>query len=124
MNITMLKSKLHRARVTEADPDYEGSCAIDRALMEAAGILPFEQVHVYNIRNGERFTTYAIAAPEGSGTVGMYGAAARRAAVGDVVILCTYASVPAEEAAAFEPVLVHLDEGNRIRPARRGLLAA
>ncbi len=124
MNITMLKSKLHRARVTSADPDYEGSCAIDRALMEAAGILPFEQLHVYNVSNGERFTTYAIAAPKDTGTIGMNGAAARKAAVGDIVILCTYAAMPAAEAAAFEPILVYLDDRNRIRASSRGRLAA
>ena len=124
MNITMLKSKLHRATVTHAEPDYEGSCAIDEALMQAAGILPFEQLHIYNLANGERFTTYAISAPRGSGQIGMNGAAAHKAAVGDRVIICTYAGMPAAEARCFRPALVYVDAGNRVSHTSHGRLAA
>jgi len=124
MNLTMLKSKLHRAVVTHAEPDYEGSCAIDQNLLEAAGILPFEQLHVYNVANGERFTTYAIAAPRNSGIIGMNGAAAHKARPDDRVILCTYAEMSMAEATHFQPQLVYLDEGNRITHTSRGHLAA
>ncbi len=124
MNVTMLKSKLHRATVTHANPDYEGSCAIDRDLLNAANIIPFEQLHVYNVSNGERFTTYAIEAPRGSGIIGMNGAAAHKAGVGDLVILCTYAGMSKAEAACFQPTLVYLDANNRITHASRGHLAA
>ncbi len=124
MNITMLKSKLHRATVTHAELDYEGSCAIDQALMDAAGILPFEQLHIYNVSNGERFTTYAISAPRGSGQIGMNGAAAHKACVGECVIICTYADMPAAEARHFQPALVYVDADNRITHTSRGRLAA
>ncbi len=124
MNLTMLKSKLHRATVTHAELDYEGSCAIDRELMEAARIRPFEQLHIYNVANGERFTTYAIEAPRGSGVIGMNGAAAHKAKPGDAVIICTYATMSEAEAAAFQPDLVYLDAANRIVRTSRGRLAA
>ncbi len=124
MNITMLKSKLHRATVTHADPDYEGSCAIDQNLLDAANIIPFEQLHIYNVTHGERFTTYAIEAPRGSGIVGVNGAAAHKACVGDLVILCTYAAMREAAAACFRPELVYLDADNRITHASRGRLAA
>ncbi len=124
MNITMLKSKLHRVRVTHAELDYEGSLAIDRALMRAANILPFEQLHIYNIANGERFTTYAIEAPEGSGVIGVNGAAARKAQPGDLLIVCTYAAMDAAEAERHAPVLVYVDTDNRIVRESRGRLAA
>ncbi len=124
MNITMLKSKLHRATVTHANLDYEGSCAIDRDLLDAANITPFEQLHIYNVSNGERFTTYAIEAPRGSGMIGMNGAAAHKASAGDLVILCTYADMSEAEAARFQPKLVYLDADNRITHASHGHLAA
>jgi len=124
MHITMLTAKLHRATVTHADLDYEGSCAIDRDLLEAAGIRPFEQLHIYNVGNGERFTTYAIEAPRGSGVIGMNGAAAHKARPGDKVIICTYAMMSEAEAAAFKPHLIYLDEQNRIVRTSRGRLAA
>ncbi len=124
MNITMLKSKLHRATVTHANPDYEGSCAIDRNLLDAANITPFEQLHIYNVTNGERFTTYAIEAPCGSGIVGVNGAAAHKARVGDLVILCTYAGMSGEEATCFQPVLVYLGADNHTTHASHGRLAA
>lgn len=124
MNVTMLKSKLHRTTVTHANLDYEGSCAIDGELMEAAGILPFEQLHVYNVTNGERFTTYAITAPRGSGQIGMNGAAAHKAEPGNVVILCTFAAMDDKEARRFQPMLVYVDGENRITHSSRGRLAA
>jgi len=124
MNTTMLKSKLHRATVTHAELDYEGSCAIDQDLLDAAGILPFEQLHIYNVSNGERFTTYAITAPRGSGTIGVNGAAAHKAGPGDLVIICTYADMDASEARLFQPALVYLDGNNRITHTSRGRLAA
>jgi len=124
MNITMLKSKLHRATVTHAELDYEGSCAIDQDLLDAANILPFEQLHIYNLANGERFTTYAITAPRGSGSIGMNGAAAHKAKPGDKVIICTYSAMDANEAKRFQPMLVYLDENNGITHTSRGRLAA
>ena len=124
MNITMLKSKLHRATVTHAELEYEGSCAIDQDLLDAANILPFEQLHIYNLANGERFTTYAITAPRGSGSIGMNGAAAHRARPGDKVIICTYSAMDASEARRFQPMLVYLDENNGITHTSHGRLAA
>jgi aspartate 1-decarboxylase len=114
MYLTVLKAKLHRARVTQVLPDYEGSCAIDAALLARAGIREFEQVHVYNVTNGRRLVTYAIVAPEGSGTVSLNGSAARAAVVGDVVIVAAYAIVTEEEAERHRPRLVYLDAENRI----------
>lgn len=114
MQLTLLKAKLHRARVTHADLNYEGSCAIDADLLEASGILPNEQVHIYNVSNGERFTTYAIVAEARSGTISMNGSAAHRAKPGDIVIICAYAQMSAAEATTHKPHLVYLDEHNRI----------
>ncbi|HXH72161.1 MAG TPA: aspartate 1-decarboxylase [Mariprofundaceae bacterium] len=124
MKLTMLKSKLHRATVTHAELHYEGSCAIDQDLLEAANILPFEQLHIYNVANGERFTTYAITAPRGSGTIGVNGAAAHKANPGDLLIICTYAEMEQAEAARFQPKLVYLDDANRITHTSHGRLAA
>lgn len=123
MNITMLKSKLHRATVTHAELDYEGSCAIDANLMKAAHILPFEQLHIYNVSNGERFSTYAIVAPADSHTIGINGAAAHKANVGDTLIICTYASLKAKKAKRFIPELVYLDNNNHISHQTQGELA-
>jgi aspartate 1-decarboxylase len=114
MNLTLLKCKLHRARVTHAEVDYEGSCAIDKQLLDAAGILPYEQIQIYNVSNGERFTTYAIEAESGSGVISVNGAAAHRARPGDIVIICAYAMMSSAEATAFKPRLIYLDEGNHI----------
>lgn len=114
MQLTLLKAKLHRARVTHAELDYEGSCAIDANLLETAGILPYEQIQIYNVSNGERFTTYAIHAAAGSGTISMNGSAAHRAHPGDIVIICAYAQMNAVEAVNHKPRLVYLDEHNRI----------
>ncbi|AHE99125.1 aspartate 1-decarboxylase [Thioalkalivibrio paradoxus] len=114
MMITLLKGKLHQARVTHCELEYEGSCAIDTHLLQAAGMLPFEQIQIYNIDNGERFTTYAIEAEPGSGVVSVNGAAAHKAAVGHRVIICAYAQLDAAEASRFMPNLVYLGPGNAI----------
>ncbi len=124
MKLSMLKSKIHRATVTHAELDYEGSCAIDQSLMEEANILPFEQLHIYNVANGERFTTYAITAPRSSGTIGVNGAAAHKAKPGDLLIICTYAEVEAKEAEQFKPKLVYVDGHNAITHTSHGHLAA
>ncbi len=118
MILTMLKAKLHRATVTQTDLHYEGSISIDRDLLDESGILPHEQVDVLNINNGERFTTYAIEAPRGSKMFGINGAAARKAEVGDRIIVCAFGQLPAEEARNYAPVVIQLDENNEIeRPA-------
>ena len=114
MLLTLLKCKLHRACVTHAELDYEGSCAIDRSLMELAGILPYEQIQIYNVTNGERFTTYAIEADPGSRIISVNGAAAHKASPGDRVIICAYTQLDAAEAKTFNPSLVYLDEGNLV----------
>ena len=115
MNRTMLKSKIHRATVTDADLDYEGSISIDPVLARAADFVPFERVEVYNITNGERFSTYIILAEPGSGVISVNGAAAHKANPGDRVIICTYAELAQHEVANFKPKLVYLDEGNHIK---------
>jgi aspartate 1-decarboxylase len=110
----MLKSKIHRATVTDANINYEGSVTIDSALMAAADILPYEQVHVLNVNNGARFTTYAIEGEAGSGTICLNGAAARLAVKGDIVIILTYTQVPEEAAKGYRPKVVHVNEKNAI----------
>jgi aspartate 1-decarboxylase len=117
MLLTMMKAKLHRATVTQADLEYEGSIAIDRDLLDASGILPHEQVDVLNITNGARFTTYAIEAPRGSKVIGVNGAAARLVQKGDKVIVVTYCQLPAEEARNYNPGVVLLDDDNEIKKA-------
>ena len=111
---TMLKSKIHRARVTDANVDYEGSVTIDKKLLAAADILPYEQVHVLNINNGARFTTYAIEGKEGSGDICLNGAAARLGVKGDIVIILTYAQVREEEVRDYQPKVVHVNKNNAI----------
>jgi aspartate 1-decarboxylase len=111
---TVLKSKIHRARVTQADLHYEGSITIDPDLMQAADILPFEQVHVLDVENGARLTTYAIEGERGSGQVCINGAAARLVSVGDTVIILTYGTAAEAEARELRPALVYVDESNRI----------
>lgn len=118
MFLTLLKSKLHRAVVTQSDLHYEGSITIDRDLMDKAHILPFEQVDVLNINNGARFTTYAIEGARGSGVIGVNGAAARLAQTGDLVIICAYASMTETEATDHQPIVVLLDENNAVKPSR------
>ncbi|HQU14756.1 MAG: aspartate 1-decarboxylase [Chromatiales bacterium 21-64-14] len=114
MNLTMLKAKLHHARVTHAELEYEGSCAVDGRLLEVAGIREYEQIHIYNMDNGERFTTYAIRAEDGSGIISVNGAAAHKARPGHRVIICAYVSLSQQEATVHRPVLVYLDHENRI----------
>lgn len=114
MVLTLLKSKLHRATVTHAELEYEGSCAIDASLMDAAHIREYERIEIYNVTNGERFNTYAIRAEAGSGIISVNGAAAHKANVDDIVIICTYAQLTEAEASLFKPTLVYLDERNKI----------
>lgn len=115
MLLTLLKCKLHRACVTHAELDYEGSCAIDSDLLERAGIREYEQIQIYNVANGERFTTYAISAQAGSRVISVNGAAAHKARPGDRVIICAYATLAEAELASFKPTLVYLDEHNRVQ---------
>ena len=117
MLVTLMRAKLHRATVTQADLEYEGSIAIDRDLLEASGILPHEQVDVLNVNTGARFTTYAIEAPRGSRTIGVNGAAARLVQTGDKVIVVAYGHLPAEEARNYAPTVVLLDDDNRPKRA-------
>ena len=114
MHLTMLKGKIHRATVTDANLAYEGSVTVDRDLMEAAGILPHEAVDIYDVTNGARLTTYTLEAPAGSGTLCINGAAAHHVKKGDLVILCAYALMEPLEAKAFQPMVVMVDGENRI----------
>ncbi|PZP55905.1 MAG: aspartate 1-decarboxylase [Azospira oryzae] len=114
MQRTMLQAKLHRVTVTHAELHYEGSCAIDEALLEAAGIREYQQIDIYNITNGERFTTYAIRAQRNSGTISVNGAAAHKAKPGDLLIIAAYANYSELELARYHPQLVYVDERNRI----------
>ena len=111
---TMLKSKIHRARVTQVDLDYEGSITIDRSLMEASDILPFERVEVLDVNNGARFSTYAIEGEANSGNIGINGAAARLVAKGDIVIILSYCQVPEDDALNVAPRIVRVDSRNRV----------
>ncbi|MBU6338973.1 MAG: aspartate 1-decarboxylase [Rickettsiales bacterium] len=113
MQLTLFKAKIHRATVTEADLNYEGSISVDTDLLEAAGILIHEKVDVLNINNGERFTTYTIPATKGSGQIKINGAAARKVHVGDPVIIIAYASMSEEEAKKFTPTVVVVDKNNK-----------
>lgn len=115
---TLLKSKIHRAAVTHCELHYEGSCAIDENLLEAADIRENEQIHIWNIDNGERFVTYAIKGARGSGMISINGSAARRAAVGDLVIIASFAQVAEEQLERFKPKLVFVDTHNRQHAAR------
>ncbi len=123
MTRTMLKSKIHRATVTDADLNYDGSITIDAALMEAAEMLPHEQVHVWNINNGERFQTYVIPGARDSGTMCVNGSAARRVHRGDLLIIATFAGLSEKEARRHQPAVVLVDEHNRIRRTHRGVAA-
>lgn len=114
MQITLLKAKLHRATVTNSELGYEGSCAIDSDFLELAGIREYEQIQIYNVNNGARFTTYAIKAQAGSKTFSVNGAAARLACVGDLLIICTYAQYDSQEAQAHHPKLVYFDSQNNV----------
>jgi len=114
----MLKTKLHRAHVTHVELEYEGSCAIDGQLLEASGIREYEQIQIYDVTNGERFTTYAIRAEAGSGIISVNGAAAHKANVGDIVIICAYVGLDQQELANFKPTLIYLDDNNEISQTR------
>ncbi len=114
MMITMLHSKIHRATVTHSELHYEGSLGIDRAFLKETGMIPGQQIDVLNISNGERFTTYIIDEPEGSKSIGIYGAAAHRAQKGDLVIIIAYCQVDAREAKTHEPKVVILGPDNVI----------
>lgn len=114
MELTLLKSKLHRVTTTHAELDYEGSCAIDTDLLEAAGMREYEQIHIYNVNNGERFVTYVILAEAGSGIISVNGAAAHKASPGDYLIICSYAQFSEDEADTLEPSLVYVDDQNKI----------
>jgi len=121
MQRTMLKSKIHRASVTHSELHYEGSCAIDEALLEAADIREYQQIDIYNVDNGERFTTYAIRAQRGSGVISVNGAAARKAMVGDLLIIAAYANFPELELQNYEPRLVYVDARNRVVSRRASI---
>jgi len=115
---TLLKSKIHRVAVTQCELHYEGSCAIDENLLEAAGIVENEQIHIWNIDNGERFVTYAIKGQRGTGMISVNGSAARRAAVGDLIIIAAFAQVHEDQVPGHKPKLVFVDEANRQLSAR------
>ena len=121
MQRTMLSSKLHRVTVTHAELHYEGSCAIDEDLMDAADIREYQQIDIYNVTNGERFTTYAIRAARGSGIISVNGAAAHKAAPGDIAIIATYAAYGETELLSYVPRLVYVDQGNRIIAERSSI---
>ena len=121
MQRTMLKSKLHRVRVTHSELHYEGSCAIDEDLLDAAGIREYEQIQIYNVNNGARLTTYAIRATRGSGVISVNGAAAHHAKPGDLLIIATYAVYHEIELARYEPEMVYVDETNQIIETRHAV---
>ncbi|MBF0422820.1 MAG: aspartate 1-decarboxylase [Magnetococcales bacterium] len=114
MEVSLLKCKLHRVTVTESHLDYEGSCAIDEALMEASGIREYEQIHLWNVTNGERFTTYAIRGQRDSGMISVNGAAAHKADPGNIMIIAAFAQMNETQADRFRPKLVYVDADNRI----------
>lgn len=113
MLINLLQAKLHRVRVTRADLHYEGSCGIDAQLLELSGIREFQHIEIYNVENGERLTTYAIKSPANSGEICLNGAAARKAMMGDHVIICAYSSYTEAEYASHKPIIVLVDDQNR-----------
>ena len=121
MHLNMLKAKIHRASVTHAELHYEGSCAIDGLLLDVSGIREYEQIHIYNVNNGERFVTYAIRADEGSGVISINGAAAHRAAPGDIIIICAYAQLSEAEAVQFKPTLVYVDRDNKLSHVKNSI---
>lgn len=121
MQLTMLKAKLHRVTVTHAELHYEGSIAIDGVLLDAAGIREYEQIHAWNVNNGERFVTYALRAQEGSGIVSVNGSAAHRAQPGDLIIVAAFVTLTQMEAEQFQPTLVYVDAANRITNTNRSI---
>ncbi|GGD55579.1 aspartate 1-decarboxylase [Pseudoxanthomonas indica] len=114
MHLSLLKTKIHRATVTHAELNYEGSIAIDGLLLDASGIREFEQVHIWDVTNGARFSTYAIRADEGSGIISLNGGAARHVQIGDLIIIAAFAGMSEAEADAFQPKLIYVDAANRI----------
>ena len=114
MQLSLLKTKIHRATVTHSELNYEGSIAIDGDLLEATGIREFEQVHIWDVTNGSRFSTYAIRAEAGSGVISLNGGAARHVQVGDIIIIAAFASMSEDEAATFQPKLVYVERANKI----------
>ncbi|QWT46415.1 aspartate 1-decarboxylase [Azospira inquinata] len=114
MQRTMLKSKIHRVTTTHSELNYEGSCAIDEDLLDAANIREYEQIDIWNVNNGERFTTYAIKAERGSGVISVNGSAARKAAPGDILIIATFGIFNEVELAKLEPTLIYVDSQNRV----------
>ncbi|MBF0383631.1 MAG: aspartate 1-decarboxylase [Magnetococcales bacterium] len=114
MQVSLLKCKIHRATVTDADLHYEGSCAIDQDLLDASGIREYEKIHIWNVNNGERFVTYAIRGERGSGMISVNGAAAHKAEKGDILIIAAYAQMSEAEADLHEPKLVYVNELNQI----------
>ena len=123
MQRTMLKSKLHRVHVTHSELHYEGSCAIDEVLLEAANIVEYEQINIYNVTNGERFSTYAIRAERNSGIISVNGAAAHKAHPKDIIIIASYANYSELELEKFVPQLVYVDNQNRIQSQRNSIPA-
>ncbi|HET7560819.1 MAG TPA: aspartate 1-decarboxylase [Rhodanobacteraceae bacterium] len=121
MQLNMLKAKIHRATVTHAELHYEGSIAIDGNLLDAAGIREYEQIHAWNVNNGERFVTYALRAEEGSGIISVNGSAAHRAQPGDLVIIAAFVSMTAAEAEQHQPMLVYADADNHIARTNRSI---
>ena len=119
MQRVMLRAKLHRVTVTEADLEYEGSCGIDEDLLDAADMREFERIELYNINNGERFSTYIIKAARGSGAISLNGAAARKAHVGALLIICTYGSMTETDAKTFIPKVILVDEKNKIKEIKK-----
>ncbi|MBO7435130.1 aspartate 1-decarboxylase [bacterium] len=115
MQLTLLKGKIHRARVTECNLHYAGSIGIDEDLMAAANILPYERVSVANVTNGARFDTYVLPAPKGSGAIAIYGAAAHLAKLGDIIIIFAWANMDEKEAQGFKPAICLVDENNKIK---------
>ena len=118
MHLSLLKTKIHRATVTHSELNYEGSIAIDGLLLDATGIREFEQVHIWDVTNGARFSTYAIRADEGSGIVSLNGGAARHVQVGDLIIIAAFALVTEDQVATHRPRLVFVDGANRIQEER------
>ncbi len=121
MNKTLLKSKLHRINVTQVELDYEGSCAVDRDFLKLAGMQEYEKVDVYNVTNGERFSTYLILAEAGSKTLSVNGAAAHKVSIDDVVIICTYGSYDEKEAMTHIPTLVYFDKSNNVTEVKNAI---
>ncbi|MDR1311790.1 MAG: aspartate 1-decarboxylase [Burkholderiaceae bacterium] len=114
MQRIMLRSKIHRVKVTQCDLNYEGSCGIDQDLLDAAGIMEYEHIDIYNVNNGERFSTYAISGARGTGEISLNGAAARRASLDDLLIICTYGQMTDEEIKTYYPQIVFVDGNNKI----------